>query len=89
MNKFCVLSLALLWAATASAAEDFDGSRPMDCKPHQIHDCLPTEKTCMPPKPEAGRTRPCTSTSQGCPSRPHSETIRFPSHRTGSTRSRL
>ena len=53
MNKFCVLSLALLWTATASAAEDFDGSRPMDCKPLQVHDCLPTEKTCMPPKPES------------------------------------
>ena len=55
MNKFCVLSLALLWTATASAAEDFDGSRPMDCKPLQVHDCLPTEKTCKPPKPEPGK----------------------------------
>jgi hypothetical protein len=55
MNKFCVLSLALLWTATASAAEGFDGSRPMDCKPLQVHDCLPTEKTCTPPKPEPGK----------------------------------
>ena len=54
MNKFCVLSVALLLAATARAAEDFDGSRPLDCKPHQVHDCLPTEKMCKPPKPEAG-----------------------------------
>lgn len=55
MNKLCVLSIALLLAATANAAEDFDGSRPMDCKPLQIHDCLPTEKVCKPPKPEAGK----------------------------------
>ena len=55
MNKFCVLSIALLLAATARAAEDFDGSRPMDCKPLQTHDCLPTEKMCTPLKPEAGK----------------------------------
>ena len=55
MNKFCVLSVALLVAATANAAEDFDGSRPMDCKPLQTHDCLPTEKVCTPLKPEAGK----------------------------------
>ena len=55
MNKFCVLSIALLWAATAGAAEDFNGSRPMDCKPLQTHDCLPTQKICTPLKPEAGR----------------------------------
>ena len=54
MNKFCVLSVALLLAATARAAGDFDGSRPMDSKPLQTHDCLPTEKTCTPHKPEAG-----------------------------------
>jgi hypothetical protein len=54
MNKFCALSIALLLTATANAAEDFDGSRPMDCKPLQTHDCLPTEKTCTPLKPEAG-----------------------------------
>jgi hypothetical protein len=55
MNKFCVLSIALLWAATAGAAEDFNGSRPMDCKPLQTHDCLPTQKICTPLKPEAGK----------------------------------
>jgi hypothetical protein len=55
MNKFCVLSIGLLLAATASAAEDFNGSTPMDCKPLQTHDCLPTEKTCTPLKPEAGK----------------------------------
>ena len=55
MNKLCLLSLALLLAATARAAEDFDGSRPLDCKPLQTHDCLPTEKICTPLKPEAGK----------------------------------
>jgi hypothetical protein len=55
MNKLCLLSLALLLAATAHAAEDFDGSRPMDCTPLQTHDCLPTVKTCTPLKPEAGK----------------------------------
>ena len=33
MNKFCVLSIALLLGATARAGEDFNGSMPMDCKP--------------------------------------------------------
>jgi hypothetical protein len=55
MNKFCVLSITLLLAATAGAAEDFNGSRPMDCKTLQTHDCLPTEKICTPLKPEAGK----------------------------------
>jgi hypothetical protein len=54
MNKFCVLSIALLLATTARAAEDFNGSRPMDCKPLQTHDCLPTAKVCTPLKPQAG-----------------------------------
>jgi hypothetical protein len=55
MNKFYILSIALLLAATARAAEDFNGSRPMDCEPLQTHDCLPTAKTCTPLKPEAGK----------------------------------
>jgi hypothetical protein len=55
MNKFCVLPIALLLGTTASAAEDFNGSTPMDCKPLQTHDCLPTEKICTPLKPEAGK----------------------------------
>lgn len=55
MNKFCILSIALLLSATAGAAEDFNGSRPMDCKPLQTHDCLPTAKVCTPLKPEAGK----------------------------------
>jgi hypothetical protein len=55
MNKFCVLPIALVLAGTASAAEDFNGSRPMDCKPLQTHDCLPTQTTCTPLKPEAGK----------------------------------
>jgi hypothetical protein len=55
MNKSCVLSIALLLGATASVAEDFNGSRPMECKPLQTHDCLPTEKICSPLKPEDGK----------------------------------
>jgi hypothetical protein len=55
MNKVCLLSIALLLAATARAAEDFNGSKPMDCKPLQTHDCLPTAKVCTPLKPEAGK----------------------------------
>jgi hypothetical protein len=56
MNKFCLLSTVLLSAATAGAAEDFNGSRPMDCKPLQGHDCLPTESACKSLKPEPGGT---------------------------------
>jgi hypothetical protein len=54
MKKFCLLSIALLSAASAGAAE-FNGSVPMDCKPQAGHDCLPTEKSCSPLKPEAGK----------------------------------
>jgi hypothetical protein len=55
VNKLYILPIALLLTATAQAAEDFNGSRAMDCKPLQIFDCLPTQKTCTPPKPEAGK----------------------------------
>jgi hypothetical protein len=55
MNKLCVLAIALLSAATVRAADVFDGSKPIDCKPLQTHDCLPTQKTCTPLKPEAGK----------------------------------
>ena len=50
MNKFCLLSIALLSAATAGAAEEYNGSKPMDCKPLAGHDCLPTESACKPLK---------------------------------------
>jgi Lecithin retinol acyltransferase len=50
-----VLSIALLLGTTASAAEDFNGSTPMVCKPLRTHDCLPPEKICTPLKPEAGK----------------------------------
>ena len=55
MNRFCLLSIALLSAATTFAADEFNGSVPIDCKPLQGHDCLPTEKACSPLKPEAGK----------------------------------
>lgn len=40
---------------TAQAAEQFDGSRPIDCQALSGHDCLPTEASCKPLKPEAGK----------------------------------
>lgn len=52
MHKLWLTSIALLSAATAMAAEEFDGSRPMACLPSQGHDCLPNEKTCKPLQPE-------------------------------------
>src|SRR5437868_15088888 len=56
MNKLCWLSVAVLSAvATTALAEDYDGKKPMICAPEHGHDCLPTEKTCKPLKPEAGR----------------------------------
>jgi hypothetical protein len=55
MNKFCLLSIALLSAASAFAADEFNGSQPMACKPQAGHDCLPTENACSRLKPEAGK----------------------------------
>jgi hypothetical protein len=55
MNKFCLLSIALLSAATAGAAEPYNGSEPMDCKPLAGHDCLPTESACKPLKAQQGK----------------------------------
>ena len=53
-HPLCLLVAALL-AATAAAAEDFDGSQTMICQPFQGHDCLPTEISCKPLKAEKGR----------------------------------
>lgn len=55
MKKLCLLPIAVLSLATAAAAEDFDGSRPLICKAVDGHDCLPTERTCKPLKPEKGK----------------------------------
>jgi hypothetical protein len=48
------LVLALSMAATVAVAEDFDGSKPLSCKPDKGHDCLPGEKSCKPLKREKG-----------------------------------
>ncbi len=55
MHKPWLTSIALLSVTAATAAADFDGSQPMTCLPSQGHDCLPTEKTCKPLRPESGK----------------------------------
>ena len=55
MKTLCLLAVAALSASAAHAAEEFNGSRPMDCAPTTGHDCLPTEKACKPLQPEPGK----------------------------------
>jgi hypothetical protein len=55
MNKLCLLAIGVLASAAALGAEPFNGSQPMDCVPTTGHDCLPTEQTCKPLKPEPGK----------------------------------
>lgn len=55
MKKACLITIGVLAAAGALAAEPFNGTQPMDCEPLTGHDCLPTEKACKPLKPEAGK----------------------------------
>jgi hypothetical protein len=58
MKNLCLLTIGVLASAGALAAEPaerFNGSQPMDCKPLSGHDCLPTEQTCKPLKPEPGK----------------------------------
>ena len=45
----------VLFGTAALAAEPFDGSVPFACMPEKGHDCLPTEQTCKPLKPEPGK----------------------------------
>jgi hypothetical protein len=52
---FTALAIALLAATTAIAADTFDGSHVMACVPTHGHDCLPTESSCKPLKPEKDR----------------------------------
>jgi hypothetical protein len=42
-------------ATVAVAAEEFDGSKPLMCRPQSGHDCLPGENTCKPLKAEPGK----------------------------------
>jgi hypothetical protein len=54
MNRFWGLPLLCI-ATTTFAAETFNGNAPMICPAQQGHDCLPTEKSCKPLQPEAGK----------------------------------
>jgi hypothetical protein len=55
MKKLCLFTIGVLASAGALAAEPFNGSQPMDCQPLTGHDCLPTEQSCKPLKPEPGK----------------------------------
>ena len=54
MNRLSGLTL-LFVATTAWGAETFDGNKPMVCAAERGHDCLPTQQSCKPLKPEAGK----------------------------------
>jgi hypothetical protein len=55
MKKTLLFAAGTLASMTALAAEEFNGSQPIDCQPIAGHDCLPTQATCKPLKPEAGK----------------------------------
>ena len=55
MKTLCLLAVAALSSGAAFAAEEFNGSKPMDCQPLSGHDCLPTEQNCKLLKPESGK----------------------------------
>lgn len=55
MKTMLLLAAGTLASMTALAAEEFNGSQPMDCAPTAGHDCLPTQTTCKPLKPEPGK----------------------------------
>jgi hypothetical protein len=55
MKTLCLLVVGALTSGAALAAEEFNGSKPMDCEPLFGHDCLPTEQACKPLKPQPGK----------------------------------
>jgi hypothetical protein len=55
MKTMILLAVGALTSATALAADEFNGSRAMECEPLAGHDCLPNQTTCKPLKPEAGK----------------------------------
>jgi hypothetical protein len=55
MKTLLLFAVATVASMTALAAEEFNGSQPIDCEPTAGHDCLPTQATCRPLKPEAGK----------------------------------
>jgi hypothetical protein len=55
MKILLLMTFGALVSLTARAAEEFDGSRPIDCEPVAGHDCVPTQSSCKPLKPQAGK----------------------------------
>ena len=55
MKMLLLFAAGTLASMAALAAEEFNGSQPMDCEPTAGHDCLPTQASCKPLKPEAGK----------------------------------
>jgi hypothetical protein len=55
MKTLCLLVAGVFASGAAFAAEEFNGSRPMDCQPLSGHDCLPTEQACKPLKAQPGK----------------------------------
>lgn len=51
-----VLIVMAMSLSTAALAEEFDGTKPMECTMIEGHDCLPTQASCGPLKPESGKT---------------------------------
>ena len=55
MKNLCLLTLGVFASAAALGAEPFNGTQAMDCQPLTGHDCLPSEQSCKPLKPEPGK----------------------------------
>ena len=52
MRGFHLISLLLVLLTSVAAAEDFDGSAPMECTALKGHDCLADKNQCSRLKPE-------------------------------------
>jgi hypothetical protein len=50
-----VLIMLALALSTAAIAEDFDGSKPLQCTANKGHDCLPDKNQCSRLKPEGDK----------------------------------
>ena len=55
MKILLSLAVGLLVSTSVLAAEEFNGSQPIDCTPTAGHDCLPTQQACKPLVPEKGK----------------------------------
>ncbi len=56
MSAFRPVSIILAMSLTTVAfAEEFDGTKPLECTAIEGHDCLPDSADCKPLKPEAGK----------------------------------